>query len=117
MPKLRTVARLCPDAIEASSIQFELDLPEYVVAPVHKGDLVGQVRLFLAGEQIGVVGVVAAEGAAVSRALLLLEALIGITRTFWFKFIVILLVVLIILYIMLMIIRNRNRRRYRSVGK
>jgi len=108
---------LIPDAIEASSIQFELDLPEYVVAPVHKGDLVGQVRLFLAGEQIGVVGVVAAEGAAVSRALLLLEALIGITRTFWFKFIVILLIVLIILYIMLMIIRNRNRRRYRSVGK
>jgi len=108
---------LIPDAIQSSSIQFELDLPQYVVAPVDKGDLVGQVRLILAGEEIGIVGVVAAEYGDVSRALLLLEALLDITRTFWFKFIVILMVVLIILYIALAIIRNRNRRRYRGIGQ
>lgn len=107
---------LIPDAIESSSIQFNLDLPEYVTAPVKKGDLVGQVRLVLAGEQIGVIGIVAAEGAEVSRALLLLEKLIDITRTFWFKFLVILLAVLIVIYIAVMIIRNRNRRRYRGMG-
>lgn len=106
---------LIPDAIESSSIQFNLDLPESVGAPIKKGELVGQVRLVLAGEQIGVVGVVAAEDAEVSRALLLLETLIGITQTFWFKFIIILLGVLILIYIALMIIRNRNRRRYRGI--
>lgn len=103
---------LIPDAIESSSIQFGLDLPEYVEAPVKKGDLVGQVRLILAEEQIGVVAVIAAEDAEVSRALLLLQSVIAMTRTFWFKFAVILLTMLIVLYITLMIIRNRNKRRY-----
>ena len=108
---------LIPDAIESSSIQYALDLPAYVSAPVKKGELVGQVRLILADEQVGVVGVVAAEDAEVSRSLLLLETLLGVTRTFWFKFIVILLIVLILIYIALMIIRNRNRRRYRGTGR
>lgn len=103
---------LIPDAIESSSIQFGLDLPEYIEAPVKKGDLVGQVRLILADEQIGVVAVVAAEEAEASRALLLLQSLIEMTQTFWFKFAVILLALLIMLYIALMIIRNRNKRRY-----
>lgn len=108
---------LIPDAIESSSIQYTLDLPAYVNAPVKKGDLIGQVRLVLADEQIGVVGVVAAEDADVSRALLLLETLLGVTRTFWFKFVFVLLIVLILIYIALMIIRNRNRRRYRGTGR
>lgn len=108
---------LIPDAIESSSIQYNLDLPEYLTAPIKKGDLVGQVRLVLAGEEIGVIGVIAAEDAEVSRSLLMIEALKDITRTFWFKFTVILLVVLIILYIMLMIVRNRSRRRYHGIGE
>ena len=103
---------LIPDAIEASSIQYELVLPEYVQAPVEKGQLIGEVRLVLAGEKVGVVGVVSAEQAEASRALLLLDRVIGLTRTYWFKFIVIFLAVLMILYIALMIVRNRNRRRY-----
>ncbi len=108
---------LIPDAIEASSIQYALDLPAYVSAPVKKGELVGQVRLILADEQVGIVGVVAAEDAEVSRSLLLIETLLGVTRTFWFKFVFILLIVLIALYIALMIIRNRNRQRYRRPGR
>ena len=103
---------LIPDAIEASSIQYELVLPEYLQAPVEKGQLIGEVRLVLAGEKVGVVGVVSAEQAEASRALLLLDRVIGLTRTYWFKFIVIFLAVLMILYIALMIVRNRNRRRY-----
>lgn len=108
---------LIPDAIEASSLQYSLDLPAYVNAPIKRGDLVGQVRLILADEQIGVVGIVAAEEADVSRSLLLLDTLLGVTRTFWFKFILILLMVLVLLYITLMIVRNRNRRRYRGPGR
>lgn len=108
---------LIPDAIESSSIQYALDLPAYVSAPIKRGELVGQVRLILADEQVGIVGVVAAEDAEVSRSLLLIETLLGVTRTFWFKFVFILLIVLIALYIALMIIRNRNRRRYRGPGR
>jgi D-alanyl-D-alanine carboxypeptidase (penicillin-binding protein 5/6) len=104
---------LIPDAIEASSIRYELSLPAYVKAPVEKGELIGEVRLILADEQIGRVGVVSAESAEASRALLLLDRLAALAGTFWFKFMLVLLLVLIILYVALMIVRNRNRRRYR----
>lgn len=105
---------LIPDAIEVSSIRYELELPSYVKAPVEKGQLIGEVRLILADEQIGRVGVVSAESAEISRALLLLDKLTALTGTFWFKFIVVLLLVLIIVYVALMVVRNRNRRRYRG---
>ena len=108
---------LIPDVIESSSIQFNLDLPAYVNAPVKRGDLIGQVRLVLADEQVGVVGIIAAEDAEVSRALLLFEKILDVTRTFWFKFVLILLIILILIYIALMIVRNRNRRRYRGIGR
>lgn len=103
---------LIPDEIEASSIRHELVLPSYLEAPIEKGEMVGEVRLVLAGEQIGRVGVVSAETVEVSRTLLMLDKLIGVTETFWFKFIVVFLVTLILLYIALMVVRNRNKRRY-----
>lgn len=105
---------LIPDAIEASSVKFILELPEYVEAPIEKGTLIGQVRLELAQEELGVVGLIAAESAEASRSLILLETLIGITRTFWFKFCVVFLLGLIVAYIVLMVVRNRNRRRYQN---
>ncbi|MEG2204246.1 MAG: serine hydrolase, partial [Oscillospiraceae bacterium] len=103
---------LIPDEIEMSSVQYKLVLPAYVEAPIQKGALVGEVQLVLAGEMIGRVGVVSAEEVEASRALLLLDKLLGVTRTFWFKFIAVFLLMLLILYIALMIVRNRNRRRY-----
>ena len=105
---------LIPDDIEISSVTYELILPSYVEAPIEKGDLVGEVRLVLAGEVLGRVGVVSAEKVEASRALLLLDRAIGITRTLWFKFIIVFLLVLIILYVVLAVVRNRNKRRYRG---
>ncbi|HIT19256.1 MAG TPA: D-alanyl-D-alanine carboxypeptidase [Candidatus Fimivivens faecavium] len=104
---------LIPDEIEPSSITFDLVLPGSVKAPVEQGQLIGEVKLVLAGEVIGRVGLVSAETVEVSRMLLLVDKLVGMTRSYWFKFIVVFLTVLIILYIILMIARNRNRRRYR----
>ena len=101
---------LVPDAIEASSVKFELDLPDFVSAPVAKGDYVGEVTLILADEVIGRIDVVSAETVEASRSLILLEKVLGITRTFWFKFAVVFLLLLIILYTALTIVSNRSRR-------
>jgi D-alanyl-D-alanine carboxypeptidase len=101
---------LVPDAIEASSIKFELDLPDFVSAPVTKGDYVGKVTLILADEVIGRIDVVSAETVDASRSLILLEKVLAVTRTFWFKFSVVFLLLLIILYTALTIVSNRSRR-------
>ncbi|MEG2173898.1 MAG: serine hydrolase [Oscillospiraceae bacterium] len=103
---------LIPDAIESSSVQYELMLPNYVEAPIEKGQLVGEVKLILADEVIGRVGVVSAEAVEASHILMLREKLLSMTRTFWFKFIVVLLLVLVIMYVGMTILRNHTRRRY-----
>jgi D-alanyl-D-alanine carboxypeptidase (penicillin-binding protein 5/6) len=100
---------LVPDAIEASSVKFELSLPDYVRAPIAKGDFIGEVTLILADEVIGRIDVISAETVEASRALLLLESVIGVTRTFMFKFSAIFLLILIIAYTALAIISNRSR--------
>ena len=101
---------LIPSEIEVSSIRTEVRLPPSVNAPVEKGDLVGEVHLYLAEEELGVVGIVASEKAELSRAMLTIDRLVGITRTFWFKFAVVLLFLLIVLYVILFIARQRSRR-------
>ena len=104
------LSALVPDAIEASSVKFELDLPDFVSAPIAKGDYVGKVTLILADEIIGHIDVVSAETVAASRSLILLEKVLGVTQTFWFKFGVVFLLLLIILYTALTIVSNRSRR-------
>jgi len=101
---------LIPTDIDVTSIRTEVRLPASVSAPVQKGDLVGEVHLFLAEEELGVVGIVASEDAAISRAMLAIDRLVSVTRTFWFKFIVVLLFLLIVLYLLLFIARQRSRR-------
>lgn len=102
---------LIPDVIAASSIRFEVELPESVNAPIEEGQLLGQVHLLLAEEEIGVVGIVSAEAAAVSRPLLLWQRVLDITYTYWFKFLIVLFLSLSALYFALAISHNNPRRR------
>jgi len=99
------------DAEPASTVTMVFDLPDYMEAPVQKGDSVGLVRLMLYDEEVGTVELLAAESVDASRLLILLEQVKSVLRSFWFKFAVIFIVLLIVLYISLMIMRNRNRRR------
>lgn len=106
---------LLPSSVDVSSITYEYDLPEYVEAPVEKGDEIGTLKLVSAGEVIGSVPLLAAESVAMSEGLYALNAALEMTRSFWFKFIVVLIIVIIGLYITLMIVRNRNRRKYGNI--
>lgn len=112
--KLMTAARytyLLPNDIDISSVTLIPEIPEFVKAPVQKWDKAGEVALMLSGEEIGRVDLLYAESVEASQMLVLLERLLEITRTFWFKFAVIMVVFLFFFYVALMIIRNRNRRR------
>ena len=92
-------------------LDMVFDLPDWVDAPVSRGDHIGYVSLLLYGREVGRVELLAAETIGASRHLVLLDSAGDIMGSFWFRFGIIFLVLLIIAYTALMIIRNRNRRR------
>lgn len=91
------VAALVPSNLDASSvyIQPDTDTPEFVKAPVKKGEKIGTATVYYAGEEIASVDMVASK--SVSRSLIL--ALGGAIETAWNsvigKIIFILLVLLV----------------------
>ncbi|MCL2057199.1 MAG: D-alanyl-D-alanine carboxypeptidase [Oscillospiraceae bacterium] len=102
---------LLPTEIEASSVEFELFVPDFLVAPVQKHDRIGEAALILNGEEKGRVDLLAAESVDASYILVVLESVREVTRSFWFKFAVVGIVMLIVFYIVMMIIRNNANRR------
>ncbi len=105
---------LIPDEIEASSVKFELSLPNFVNAPVKKGDIIGTATLVLAGKPIGKVAIVSAENAQSSSLLVVMENLHRLIRGYPFKFIVCFIAISILFYVTYTILNNRNRMRYRK---
>ena len=49
-------ATLLPNEADETALQKTFILPESVAAPIHEGDVIGAVRLSLAGEELGTVG-------------------------------------------------------------
>ena len=104
---------LIPDEIEASSVRFDLNLPDFVNAPVKKGDLIGEATLMLSGSPIGKVAIVSAEDAESSSLLVVMENLHRLIRSYPFKFGVCFVLMLIVSYVVYTILNNRSRTRYR----
>jgi len=75
------VAALVPSNLDASSvyIQPDTDTPEFVKAPVKKGEKIGTATVYYAGEEIATVDMVASKN--VSRSIIL--ALGGAIETAW----------------------------------
>ena len=103
---------LIPDEIEASSVKFNLKLPEYVNAPVKKGDLIGEAELILADKVLGKVAIISAEDAKASSLLIVVNNFSKLVSGFKFKFVICLIIVSIAAYVFYTIFKNRNRRRY-----
>lgn len=104
---------LVPDEIESGSIVMKYEVPDYITAPVKKGDVIGTAHLFLMEEEIGTVPLVATQN--VQRSTFAYARAMGelVLLSFWFKFGLIFILVFAGLYIALMLTRNRNSRRYR----
>lgn len=103
--------------IEVSNVVLEPVIPAYLEAPVNKGDQVGEMRLLLAGEELGRVPLIAAESVERNQWLYTWSKVTGVFQSFWFKFILIFLVTFILLYILLVVIRNHNRQKYSKVRR
>ena len=107
---------LVPDEIEAGSIVTKYDVPEYITAPVKKGDVIGTAHLYLMEEEIGSVPLVATQSAQRSTLAYALSVGELVLLSFWFKFGLIFIIAFVGLYIVLMMARNKNNRRYRLGG-
>lgn len=108
-------ATIMPNDIELSSIQKRFVLPDYVNAPVKKGQELGHVELILADEVIGRVPLVATVNLERSSFLYYLNEFYQMTKTFAFKFILYFIMMLILFYIFIMIIHNKRNARKQKV--
>jgi len=110
----RLAALVARDIDSDASITWIYEVPDWVNAPVQRGEHIGYLRLFLYDQELGRVALLAAETVEASRLLLLLDQIRAITRLFWFRFAIIFIILVVILYIALMIVRNKNLRRRSS---
>ncbi|MEG2295411.1 MAG: D-alanyl-D-alanine carboxypeptidase family protein, partial [Oscillospiraceae bacterium] len=108
-------ATIMPNDIELSSIQKRFVLPDYVNAPVKKGQELGHVELILADEVIGRVPLVSTVSLERSSFLYYLDQLYQLTKTFGFKFIMFFIMMLILFYIFIMIAHNKRNARKNKV--
>ena len=117
------VTALVPVSIKESSINYRLELPECLYAPLKAGTEAGILHLEWADEEIGSVPAVITRDLEFSRFRYTLEWLANGIHSFWFKFVLVLAVVLILLLSWAIYNTCRIRRRrgfynsYRSGGR
>ncbi len=108
---------LLPENVDRSSFQMVPVLPESVDAPVKEGDQIGRLKLMLAGEEIGSVPLLSGETVERSFVLFIIDTIVKMLQSFWFKFAFILVILLIAAYIIAFVRRNRRRVKYRNVRR
>jgi len=102
---------------DASKIQLEFDIPDYVEAPVKRFDKIGTARILLSGKDMGEMELLAADTVEASRVLVIWEGIKGVFASFWFKYAVVFITLSIITYTFVMISHNRRRRRQQGGGR
>lgn len=108
---------LLPNEIEPSSITYEVTLPPVVAAPIERGTEIGTIHLMLAGEEVGSVPAVAAEGVKASPIAVAVESFTGLFRSYWAKFALLVVLFSVVTYVGITVLRNYNRNKYRSRRK
>ncbi len=101
---------MLPENVEVAGVQFVPKLPESIDAPVEKGQKVGTLELYLAGEKLGEVGLITNDSVELSSVLYYYDAVITFFDSFWAKFALIFVVLLVVVYVAYMMLRNRNRQ-------
>ncbi len=93
---------LLPNEADETVLQLEYILPESVAAPIKQGDVIGAVRLSLAGEELGTVALVSHSDIARSDLLYGMAQLKKFVGSLYFRTVVVLLVLLVIGYVLMM---------------
>ena len=108
---------ILPDDISSSSIIATPDVPDYVEAPVKKGDVIGTVTYSYADQELATVNLVAGESVERSELLKSASTVKEIVTSPWFLLIAGIVVLLLIVYLVLALIYNRKKKKLRKVRK
>ncbi len=107
---------LVPDSVDSDSVLVEPvkgSLPEFIEAPVKKGNEVCEAVVSYAGEEIARIKLVAAEDIDRSLILMIVGKLGDLVKTTGFKIFALVVAALIVFFIIATIYVNRHRRRRR----
>ncbi len=111
----KDISYLLQNNIDVSTIQKIINIPEYVKAPIYKGQVIGEVELRFRDETLGKTNLIATNNVKSNFILVILDNISIILNSIWFKIILGLIIVIIIVYI-LIVIRYRNNN-YKSIFK
>ncbi|MBR2315868.1 MAG: D-alanyl-D-alanine carboxypeptidase [Clostridia bacterium] len=92
---------------------IEETVPEEIYAPINKGDVICQAKIYYAGEELTTIDLVAAESISLSIPRLILEKVKNVLTSKIFLAIVIILVSLIVIYIIFVIADNMKAKKNR----
>ena len=105
------LSAVLPNNTDLSTLTYQMDVPEEVMAPIHMGDEIGTVTISKDGVVYGKTKLVAGEDISRSTVLYYLYCIKIFVSNIWVQIIGGLLLVLLIIYIIVMVRRNRRRRR------
>ena len=108
---------ILPDDISSSSILATPNIPDYIEAPVKKGDVIGTVTYSYADQTLATINLVAGESVERSELLKSASTVKDIVTSTWFLAIVGVILFLVVIYIILALIYNRKKKKLRKVRK
>ncbi len=105
---------LLPEEVEPSSVMMNFSLPDYVEAPIKKGDFIGTVTLRYADKELQTIDLVAAETVERSDFATVISKGEDMLTSPWFKIITLVVVALVALYIVMLVVYNVKRSRIKA---
>lgn len=107
---------IIPKEADTSTISYKVALDaETVDAPIEKGAVLGTVTVFYAGEELGVVNLVASESVERNSILAAIRKAKELGSTLWFKLVLAAIALIIILFIILAMVGKRRRKKMKRV--
>lgn len=109
------VTALLPDDYDESLVTTEVDLPEYVSAPIEKDEVFGTITVYYDGELVGEANVISVEQIERDETNYLMHRFIGfvVNNIIWIVIVLVILTVIMFMYISSHRRRKRRQSRYR----
>lgn len=106
-----------PNGANDNSIVKSFDLPEYLAAPIKKGDVVGTVTLSLEGQEIGTANLVVSQDVRRNWVLFGVQKLEEFVGTVYFKVLLLLVLLAVAAYILLAVRANKKKAQAAAKAK
>ena len=102
---------MLPKDILASSIDYKLDAPDCVLAPIKSGQTIGKATLSYANTPVAIIDLVCEKDIKRSNILLIFYVLSSFLGSIWFRLALAILLTLFLVYVVLFVRRNKLKKR------